>query len=82
LFAYSENEQTLSSANLSLKLFDKVVVQISVNQAKRKLQLLCVSPALHKLSAPELSPQLKRSEVSSGTPSQDAVMSKKKQRSK
>ena len=49
-FQYDEKNNTLTSGKFSLKLFDKVTVEISVDENKQQVKLLCLSPAIHTSS--------------------------------
>lgn len=50
-FEYDEKAQALKASNLTIKLFDKVIVEISIDEAKSAIKLACVSPALHLATA-------------------------------
>jgi hypothetical protein len=40
--------QKLTVGDFTLRIFDKVTVEISVDEAKFQLRVLCVSPPIHK----------------------------------
>lgn len=45
--SFDADKQILAIANHKLKIFDKVMVEISVDQSKQQLRILCLSPPLH-----------------------------------